>query len=70
MISFEMSSVILVNTNYKLFLSVASIGVLVYSIPSAHAITFDEQTCMSLPSIEQVKSATGFEEPIIFRTVN
>ena len=57
------------NTNYKLFL-VAAIGVLFYSIPNAHAITFDEQTCMSLLSVEQVKSATGFEEPISVRTVN
>ena len=58
------------NTKYKLFLLVASIGFLVYSIPNAHAITFDEQTCLSLLSVEQVKSVTGFEEPISVRIVN
>ena len=43
---------------------------LMLSIPNAHAITFDEQMCMSLLTIEQVKNATEFEEPINVRTVN
>lgn len=43
---------------------------LVFSIPNVHAITFDEQTCMSLLTVEQVKSVTGFEKSINVRTVN
>ena len=45
-------------------------AVLVFSIPNAHAITFDEEMCMSLLTVEQVKSATGFEKSINVRTVN
>ena len=57
------------NTKYKSFLLLASVGVLFYSFPSAYAITFDEQTCMSLLSSDQVKSATGFEGNVIPRII-
>ena len=49
---------------------ISSILLLVISIPNAHAIMFDEQTCMSLLTVEQVKSATGFEKSINVKTVN
>ena len=58
------------NTNCKLFLLMASIGILFYSAPSAHAIAFDEQTCMSLLSADQVKNTTGFEKTINVKTIN
>ena len=57
------------NTKYKSFLLLASVGVLFYSFPSAYAITFDEQTCMSLLSSDQVKSTTGFEGNVTPRII-
>ena len=59
----------MLKTKYKSFLLLASVGVLFYSFPGAHAITFDEQTCMSLLSSDQVKSATGFEGNITPRII-
>lgn len=60
---------VLLNAKHKSFLLLGSVGILFFSFPGAYAVAFDEQTCMSLLSSDQVKSATGFEGDIVTRII-
>ncbi len=55
--------------NYILFFF-GAISISAFSIPDAYSITFDEQTCLSLISTEQVKEITGFDDAIDARVIN
>ena len=43
---------------------------MVFSIPNVYSITFDDQTCLSLISTDQVKEITGFEGTVNARVIN
>ena len=51
-------------------LILSSIVLLVVSIPNAFADKFDEETCLSLISAEQVQSITGYDKTLNARVVN
>ena len=44
--------------------------VLIFSIPNAHSVAFDEDRCLSLISVDQVKEITGFEGMIESRIID
>ncbi len=55
--------------NHVLFFF-GAISISAFSIPDAYSITFDDQTCLSLISTDQVKEITGFDDAIDARVIN
>ncbi len=47
-----------------------AISISAFSVPEAYSITFDDQTCLSLISTDQVKEITGFDDAIDARVIN
>ena len=45
-------------------------SILIFSIPNVYSIPFDDQTCLSLISTDQVKEITGFEGTVNARVIN
>ena len=58
----------MVNHNALIFFGILTM--LTLSIPSVYSETFDEQTCLSLVSAEQVKEITGFQDTVDVRVIN
>lgn len=58
----------MINHNALIFFGILTM--LTLSVPSAYSDTFNEQTCLSLVSVEQVKAITGFQGTIDVRVIN